>query len=88
MSKLAHAFQSISDKKLCVGRDAIAICGTCGCGGAIKELEKIDDLETELININIDELQSLDLEGVLFGAFEPYISIIMLIFIRMGFKFN
>ena len=88
MTKLAKTFQSISDKELCVGRDAVAICGTCGCGGAIKELEKIDDLETELINMNIDEIQSLDLKGVLFGAFDPYISIIMIIFIRMGSKFN
>ena len=88
MTQLAKAFQNISDNKLCVGRDAVAICGTCGCGEAIKELEKINDIETELINMNINEIKALNLEGVLFGAFDPYISIIMVVFIRMRSKFN
>ena len=88
MTKLAKAFQNISDNELCVGRDAVAICGTCGCFEAIKELEKISDIETELINMDINEIKALHLDGALFGAFDPHISIIMILFIRMGSKFN
>jgi hypothetical protein len=84
---LSNAIQKIKENKLCIS-DAYAIgsCSTCGCMEADKLVKKIENIEDELIQFNINDIIS---ERAYFSSYRDMpieLDVIIFIFYRVTFN--
>ena len=83
---LKNAIIKIEINKLCIS-DAygIASCSTCGCKEAEKIVKKINNIEDELINYDIDKMMK---NGIVFSSYRDMpkaLNVIIFIFLRVRF---
>jgi len=83
-SELLQTFQQLANNKSCTGIWGVGVCTTCGCMETEKKLMAIKNLEEELLNINIENIKSIDYSNTRgYKGMEVYVTYLVFIFLRI-----